>query len=283
MKFLVSDYSSSESTEPLYLNTIFNSIGCNSTVWSQNISAFDVFDLTKPDVFITHFSKISKDVVMYLKDNKNIDTVINITGLNQENLKRMEETLHEFSIKPNFFFVNQYDHNLKSNKTNIHVILHCADILFGQQNRSYSIQNGIMVDHKDHIKPVGETYHYLSNNQKLEQDADIVMPAHKLIPFYHNYGSIIFRYFNNSMPQTFFDAGYYNGSVYFDINDRSALNPYLQKLFGEDNLCTKENQQIHKRIKQKHTCLHRAKSILSQLPCKEYTDKLQAIIEEQLK
>ncbi len=283
MKFLISDYSSSETTEPLYLNTIFNSLGCNSTIWTQNTSAFDALDIAKPDVLITHFTKISKDMLVYLRESKEIDIIINITGLNQENLKRVESALNEFEIKPLFFFVNRYDHNLKSHKTNINVILHGADVLFGKHGKAYSIENAIIVNNKDQITPIGETYHYLSSSQNMENEADIVMPAHKLITLYHNYDNVIFKYFTNYLPQEFFDAGYYNGSVYFDINDRSYLDQCLVKLFGEENVCTKENSKIYHKIKQKHTCLHRAKSMLSQLPCKEYTDRLQSIIEEQLK
>lgn len=284
MKFLISDYSSEHSTEPLYLNTIFNFIGCTSTVCPQNLSAFDAFDLTTPNVFITHFSKVTKDVVYYLKDNKNIDIIINVTNLRQDSLDEMESVLYSNGIKPLFFFVNAYDHPLKSKKTKINVILHGADVLFGQINKMFHIDYGIFVNNKESISPIGETYHYLSTYQQLESTADIVMPTHKLTHFYPSYKNIVFKYFDNILPQAFFDAAYYGNSVYYDIEDRSILDIHLQKLFGEANLCSNEDSgKVSSKIKQKHTCLHRAKSLLSQLPCKEFTDKLQNIIEEQLK
>jgi hypothetical protein len=42
---------------------------------------FDTFDITQPNLFITHFSKISKDVVAYLKERKDIDIIVNVTNL----------------------------------------------------------------------------------------------------------------------------------------------------------------------------------------------------------
>lgn len=283
MKFLISDYSSEHTTEPLYLNTIFNSIGCPSTLCPQNMSTFDAFDIIQPNVFITHFSKISRDVVAYLKDRKDIDIVVNVTNLRQDSLKELESVLYDNNIKPLFFFVNNYDHQLKA-KTNINVILHGADVLFGSINKMFNIDCGIFVDKPEDVNPVGETYHYLSNSQKMENIADIVMPAHKLTQFYPSYNKIIFKYFNNMLPQIFFDSAYYGRTVYYDVQDRSILDAHLQKLFGESGLCVDEDTGcVSQRIRHKHTCLHRAKSLLSQLPCKEYTDKLQAIIEEQLK
>lgn len=284
MKFLISDYSSDHSTEPLYLNTIFNAIGCTSTISPYNLSAFDAFDLTNPDVFITHYSKITRDVVYYLKDRPEIDLIVNITGLSQDNLNEIESVLYNNRIKPLFFFINTYDHPLKSNKTNINVILHGADILFGEIKKIFSIEYGIFVNKESNMNPVGTTYHYLSTHKELEKTADIVMPTHKLTHFYPSYKHIVFRYFDNILPQAFFDSAYYGKCVFYDIQDRSILDTHLQKLFGESGLCTNEqNGNVSDKIKLKHTCLHRAKSFLSQLPCKEYTDKLQSIIEEQLK
>lgn len=284
MKFLISDYSSEHSTEPLYLNTIFNSIGCASTVCPQNLSAFDAFDLTNPDIFLTHFSKINRDVVYYLKNKKTIDLVVNITDIKQEHLNEMESVLYSNGIKPLFFFVNNYDHELRSNKTNINVILRGADVLFGKIDRMFNIESGIFVNSKESMTPTGQTYHYLSAYKQLENIADIVMPTHKLTHFYPSYKQIVFKYFDGALPQIFFDAAYYGNSVYYDIKDRSILDIHLQKLFGEPGMCLDENSgKVTNKIKQKHTCLHRAKSLLSQLPCKDFTDKLQNIIEEQLK
>ena len=53
MKILFHNYSSSTSTEPLYLHNALQKCGVESVIWGDpNMSAYDVFDTTKPDVFV---------------------------------------------------------------------------------------------------------------------------------------------------------------------------------------------------------------------------------------
>lgn len=282
MKILINNYSNQYSTEPIYLNTSFNAAGCASTLWPNNISTFDIFDMVQPNVHITHHSKLTIDLATYLQEAKNIDLIINITGLNQDHLIAMEEKLLSFNIKPKLYFVNYYDHNLKSKNTNIMTLLHGADIFFGKSKQQYSIDSAIIVDSKDEIYPYGNTYHYLSINQQLTNDIDICLPLHHMSQLWNNYNKIIIRYFNKMMQQVFYDAAYYNNHVYFDVKDRTMLNNVLAKILGEGMHCDlniENSGNIVNKITQKHTCLHRAKSLLSQLPCKEQVDKLNNIIE----
>ena len=282
MKILINNYSNSHSTEPIYLNTAFNAAGCESTLWPSNVSTFDIFDMVQPNIHITHHSKLTIDLATYLKEAKNIDFIINITGLNQDHLIAMEEKLLSFNIKPKLYFVNHYDHNLKSNRVNIMTLLHGADIFFGKGKKQYSINSAILIDNKDQIYPYGDTYHYLSVNDQLVNDVDICMPLHHMSQLWGNYDKIIIRYFNNSLSQIFYDAAYYNNNVYFDLKDRTLLDYVLAKMLGEGKHCDlniQESGNVSDKIKQKHTCLHRAKSLLSQLPRKEQIDKLNNIIE----
>lgn len=282
MKILINNYSNPHSTEPIYLNTAFNAVGCESTLWPSNISTFDIFDMVRPNVHITHHSRLTIDLATYLKDAKNIDLMINITGLNQSHLTAMEEKLLGYGVKPKLYFVNYYDHNLKSSHVNIMTLLHGADIFFGQAKKQYAIEYGILVDSKDQMYPHGETYHYLSTNEQSVNDVDICLPLHQMSQLWGNYNKIIMRYFYNAIPQCFYDAGYYNNNVYFDVKDRFILDNILIKMFGDGKHCDlsiDNSGDITDKIKQKHTCLHRAKSLLSQLPCKEQTDKMQSLIE----
>lgn len=284
MKVLISDYSSEHTTEPLYFNAALNSIGCKSTLWPKNMSAFDIFDITKPDLHITHFNNITKELVIYLEQsNTKIDLIVNITGITQDQLKDMEIALSQYRIIPTMFFVNYYDHGLQSRKTNIQSILHGSDVFLGTEPQQYDIENAIMVNNKNHIQPIGETYHYITNmTDDLSKEVDIALPVGRLPHLYKNYRNIIFKYFDKEIPQLFFDSGYHNASVCFDVNDRSFINTQMKKLFGDENSCNISDinsRNITNKIKQKHTCLHRTKSLLSQLPCKEYTDKIQNLIE----
>ena len=287
MKVLISDYSSVYSTEPYYFNTTLNIIDCQSSIWPQNLSTFDAFDIIKPDLHITHHKQISRDLIVYLQENNNIDLVINISNITQDNLNTLESVLETANIKPAVLFVNYYDHKLKSKNTNITTILHGADLFLGTEAKQYDIDYGVMVDDKSQIQPIGETYHYITNEPSLERDVDIFLPINRLNHCYPNYRNIVLKYFNGVFQQLFFDAGI-KTSVFFDLQDRELLDKYLIKLFGENNtkycsIDTPEGGKIESKIRTKHTCLHRVKSLLSQLPCKEYTDKLQQIIEGSIK
>lgn len=285
MKILISDYSSNFTTEPLYFNTVLNNIGCSSTIWPKHISTYDIFDLSKPDLHITQYNLLTKDLILYLKENLKIDLAINITGINQEQLSALDNIFKEENIIPAFYFVNYYDCELKS-KHNIISILHGADLFLGASEKQYFIQNGIFINNVNQLKPIGETYHYITNYENLLGSADIFFPIHGLNHIYNNYEKIIFRYFDKCLYQIFFDAGLYNGNIFFDIDNRLNLEYNLKKVLKQDNMCLLENPEsglIRDSIIKKHTCLHRTKSLLSQLSCKEYVDNLQNLIESSIK
>jgi len=284
MKILIKDYSSEHSTEPHYLNTIFNMIECNSTLWNNNLSTFDMFDLVKPDIYLTHFHHINKDVMLYLAENRDIDLILNITGMSQDQLQKLESIFIDAKINPALLFVNQYDPPIHSKKYNIVPILHGADIFLPHQPKEYDIECAIFVNNKEQIKPMGDTYHCISNNSELQENADIIFPIHMLAGIYHNYNKCVIRYFNNVFSQLFFDAAI-RIPTFFDISNRESLNKNLSKLLGSDEYCNIDNLNsgsIADKIKSKHTCLHRAKSVLSQLPCKQYLDNLQDIIDRSI-
>jgi hypothetical protein len=283
MKVLISDYVSHTSSEPLYINTILNTIGCQSTIWPRNTSTYDIFDLLKPDLHITHHSKLTKDLALYLKENS-VDIIINITGMNQESLSQLDSVLSEYQVNPVFYFINYHHHGLKS-RTNIVPILHGADILLGQTPKQYNINLGVFIDNKSQIEQYDDTYHYLTTNEKLIEDADIFLPVYKCNSLYVNYNHIVFKYFNNIFPQAFFDAAIYNGNVVFDVDNRSNLDEQLSKLLGETDKCIINDLasgNIKENILKKHTCLHRVKSLLSQLSCKDIIDTLQELIERSI-
>lgn len=286
MRILISDYSSDLSTEPLYLNTCFNSAGCKSTLLSDSTSIYDGFDMVNPDIYVTHHRILSKDLLLYFKENqsKKIDLVINITGMSQDVLSRLDSILLENDIKPALYFINCYDSGLKS-RNNIVPILHGADLFLSSEKKQYSIDYGILIQSKEDLGAIGETYHYITYNKDIDKIADIFLPTHRLTHLYHNYNHIVFKYFDGIFPQAFFDAAIKVNSVFFDLTDdksKDKLNQHIEKLLGEGDHCKLsdlDSGKIRTQINSKHTCLHRAKSLLSQLPAKEYIDNLQKIID----
>ena len=284
MKILVSDYSSNYTTEPLYINTVLNQIGCKSTLLSENMSVYDGFDLSKPDVHITHFKTITRDLIEYLKNNQSsIDLIINITEIDQQTLHKLDKILHDNKLKPCFYFTNEYDHNLVS-RNNITTILLGADLFIPSSHKHYDIDYAIIVEDSVDISEYGETYHFLSCNNNMEHKVDIFLPVSKLKQLYPNYKHVLFKYFDGVFTQMFFDAGYAGIPIFYDVgvDEKDLLTKQLSKLLGKENCCSLDDINsgyIRDIVMAKHTCFHRVKSILSQLPAKEYVDNLQKIIQ----
>ena len=91
MKFLISNYSNPWNTESYYFNAGLNLIdGVKSEIFNSNDSVYDNFDKIKPDIFITHASQISKDVIYYLKDNQ-IQIIINCNGITKEAIENISQ------------------------------------------------------------------------------------------------------------------------------------------------------------------------------------------------
>lgn len=283
MKFLISDYSSYSTTEPIYFNNTLNSIGCISTLWNHNkFSTYDMFDIAKPDIYLTHYLALSNETITYLGENNNIDFILNITNIKDNDFNRLCDILSDHNIKPKFFFNNNCSQKLNSRKINVVNIAHGADIYMNGEKYPYNIDYGIFVNDPKQMVAVGDTYHFLSNNKKLENIADIVLPNIALCSIYKNYKNIVFKYYDGYFDQTFFDAAYYGNHIFVSIDNRSDLESSLSKMFGQTNVCSlldMNSGNINNIIKTKHTCLNRTKSLLSQLSSKEYVDKLSLIIE----
>ena len=93
MKMLIQNYSSGLSTEAMYFNQCLREGGLESHMWADGqISAFDIFDAVKPDIFISHYKFITTDIIKYLKQAKNIPMVLNVTGTNEQEIQQIEST-----------------------------------------------------------------------------------------------------------------------------------------------------------------------------------------------
>ena len=88
MKILYHNYSNFLSTEPMYMHNTFTRCGIESVFWnSSKTSAYDTFDLNKPDVFVTHFRTFTHDILDYLKNNRSkVEVVMNVTGATQSQI-----------------------------------------------------------------------------------------------------------------------------------------------------------------------------------------------------
>ena len=107
MKILIQNYSSAISTEPMYLDACFNKTSLiQSRLWSNEMSAFDVMDMFKPDYVLCHYKFMSNDLVKYLSGNPNHQLVLNITGCDQKMLDSLNDILDSMKIKTSLFINN---------------------------------------------------------------------------------------------------------------------------------------------------------------------------------
>jgi hypothetical protein len=284
MNFIIGNYSSLTHTEPMYIDATLRAIGCKSVLWNPSkVSAYDIFDTVKPNYYITHITSIMSDVISYIKENGGIQLIINITGANQQVVDNTERVLKEHEVPVALLFTNSDESEIKS-EARLAKIGFGADLFLSKGNLPYSIKVGQIVLSKDHIKHFDCPHHTISYNKNLENDVDILLPINQLSNIYSNYDLLIFRSFGSMVPQILYDAIYYGKSVGYDIDDpqlRQMVSDKIKKIFRtEVDICDphSDKSELRTKLLDRHTCFHRVKSILSQLPSSEYLNKIDKLI-----
>lgn len=264
MKFLISNYSNPWYTEPYYLNAGLNLIeGVKSDIFNNQSSAYDNFDKSKPDVFITHAGHISNDIVSYLKGNNKIQLVVNTNWVVPASINQMNESLISEGINAIFFGFD----DTKIDNAKYFKILPGADIFLNSSNKEYSIDKLIFVDKKEDIVERDGTYHYATINQELAQSVDIVFPITLLNTLFVNYNEVVFKGGLYVGSQLSFNAIHSGTKVVFDTKDANLLDR-IDSIF--------KGQKLLSSVKSKHTCLNRLKSLLSNLSYTDLSSKLES-------
>lgn len=275
MKFLIENYANSFDTQALYLHQALLSSGVESVLWESNSSSvYDIMDKENPDYYITTASRLSKDFAHYTNNNKKIKLLLNVDYITGQIIMNLEESIINSDIECCFFFSSKY--NVKTKKIRFVHLNNAHDNNLAKQSNSviYSIDKAIFVNSYKDCEKHEDTYHFISNDQKLKEKIDIVLPEHMLFSLYRNYREIIFKNMNNSyVPQSFFDAIIFGNKVYCkDIDEKTS--EMLSKVFRLDGQSFDYNssnriedfEPIRSIIQEKHLPVNRAKTILSQIP-----------------
>jgi hypothetical protein len=280
MKFLIENYAGYESTQPLYFHKHINDYEEHSCVIRQNnTSVFDAFDTINPDVYIASAHTLSRDSVMYLRDNKgkDIKLLICTDGLSNEEFQSLEGVLKKNDVNCHFYFNSSESHNSK--RSRVVQIRNAVDInLEPALKIDYRIQKAIFVNKSSKIKNHQGTFHVVSVNRQMKDNVDFCLPITMLASIYSKYEEIIFTEITNSLPQYFFDAIYRGEKVYYDIIDeeKSKLaDEIVGSVLKVGNGLNYNNPdkitdftELKKIIEEKHSSLNRTKTLLSQLPQK---------------
>jgi len=305
MKVLVQNYATSSFTEPLYIHETLNALdGAESHLWKDgSASVYDMFDITKPDLFITHYSLLTEDVVKYMSNHKNIQMILNVTGAQQAHLDTVDSVLLDHKVKAPFLFTNQpmLLNKLIQRKTKLVSVMHGADVFLSRQTPNlpdYEIELGIVTDYSvgkrlDSLTENYETYHVLTQDESLEADVDILMPAFHMHGAYPKYKRIVITTKDMGLPQSFFDAAFYGNSVVYHSkydSQTTRMNTTIQSLLKTSesvSLTTDKimnsklnSESVRRSVATGHTCLHRVKRLLSSLKCSELERSISQMIKE---
>lgn len=279
MKFLIENFTTYDSTLPLFLNKELEKNGHESLLWSQKeCSTYDIFDQYQPDIFITHAKIMSKDYIDYCNNNeRQIKLLLDVSNLSQKHIFTIEEQLLENNLQCEFMFCHLDKHNIPITKKNrVISLLNCADTNLLNNKKpplKYNVDKAIFINHPAQVKPMSGSYHYLTVFEQIRNNVDICLPVMDFCNIYHNYDEIIFRSVYKYIPQSFFDALLHGNKVYYDADEENYTTKTIDlifKDFGSLNYKDKNRLQdfsgIKEFIKSKHAPANRLKTLLSQMP-----------------
>lgn len=270
MNILVDHYLNKEDSQSVYLYRALKEFKNIKTFYwpSRQISTYDIFDDTKPDVFITHCGAMDYELGFYLEDNQVEDLLILLATFNnqpQQNKEYFQEVEQSISgkIKKNLYLLSDQNLGLSTIKTI--KLNHCADTNVIDQKIKYQIPVAYFVtDSKDIGRENHKSYHYISNTIG---QADICLEQITLSKLFCNYDKIIFKNMT-SFSQAFFDAIYKCKEVYYTTNTKD-IDTQCEKLFGQVLNINNKNvdfTKVKERVMAKHLPINRVRTLLSQLP-----------------
>lgn len=286
MKTLIQNYSSGLSTEAMYFNQCLREGGLESHIWADGqISAFDIFDAVKPDIFISHYKFITTDIIKYLKQAKNIPMVLNVTGTNEQEIQQIESLYSENNIKTPFLFTNSYDsiEKFKPKKLKLVNILPSVDVFlspiptidFQVDLAIIGTKSNNLIDETTKDK---QSYHLLSLGVENE-NFDLPVDLKSLGGLYDKYKEmILIDDVNVVSSQIFFEASLKARklSVKVDQSQQSTLDKIIPTLFDKGS----DSNSIRQQIKKKHTCFNRTARLARFLNNEEVSKKLKSISEQ---
>lgn len=283
MRILIQNYSSEYTTEPLYFMECFKRVGIDAHLWADsNVSAFDMFDTVRPDVFVGHFAYLTEDVVKYLSQNKNIKTIINITGTNSQQLKGITDTFTAMGLENPVLFTNNFAH---PHGESVHKILPSLDVFLQAVQPQFKIPLAVIANDKnevvDEFVKDKEVYHLISYGNK-EAWSDYQTDIRNFWGMSACYDEV-----------TLIDDGMISTSQFFfqatmlcnkfsvtsqSAEQRDAFQEILSMLFSAEETEDSVETVIKKQIVKNHTCFNRASQLAEILGMKEESQKLLEIV-----
>jgi len=275
MKILIQNYSSYDSTEPMYFNACLSKTGCVTPyLWNIDaISTFDVIDKTTPDLLLCKYDTPAlNDIIKYLSGNKNIELLFNITGINQNKLDLLEEIIEDKKIACKAFISNYHPamQDVKSKNTKIINLLPAADIfLNAYQLPEYKLEAALISNNKDLLnKRISKykSYHKMHFGIGNDDFFDMNINLNNLASLYDKYEEFVL--IGNSkmiFSQLFFDCTLRSKRTTLVSQDNDLTNTILGSLFRSEESAEDISAIIKRQVKQKHNCVYRTAKLMNDL------------------
>lgn len=287
MRILFHNYSNELTTEPLYLSNAMRQCGLDVTLWvDPSISAYDAFDMNKPDVFITHAYSVTPDIFKYLGESKKIDLVLNVTGLSDVQVSDIEKYCDHEGVKCPFMFTNHFSLKGRNKtpdiKTKFHRVYPAFDLFLSNPiDKPKIISEGVISQHNDEqlqsVIKDKEVYHLIQvTNGEREDGFDLRTNATSLKGLYPVYNKLtVVGDANFCSSQLFFDLNYNTHNISISCHDETAFFDFLSEAF--ENIDTGEDikLQVREQIKNRHTPFHRAATLCKHLKAKDEMAKVE--------
>ena len=271
----------------MYLQRSLQEIGEDSILWNDpNRSAFDTFDSIKPDVFISHFRFLTSDIIKYLSKNKKISMVLNITGIQKEELEMLEGVIDNNNLAAPFVFTNLYKvpDALSSKSIKIESLYPAADIFLPRMpTPEYELDACIfsLSDNKlvQDAARENDNYHIASfNPQDQSGYADMFLDITTASSFYERYKKIILADdINIVTSQLFFDSLLRCKQIKIKVDEsqQSQLDEILATLFVETSGDGGLGEVLRGQIRKRHNCFRRTARLFRLLKSSEVSGKLE--------
>ena len=274
MKILFTNYNTETSTEATSLSFALRNAGVESQVWDDpRMSAFDVFDSYKPDLFVTSYTNLTEDIIKRLSGDK-CKVVLNVCCIGENEAKSLEETLLKANINC-VFAIYRFDKPKGFSKIKLVQIMPAADVFLpASQPGNRQIPFGVLYsDPNDMQSPpeeVGDVYHKIVMNRELSQ-ADVAMNVVDLVNSCGVYTNMLMMGNDQAFlcGQPFFDLSVrITGKTAINITpeNQPCVASFMENLFPDlPETPEAAKEYIKSTILYRHTYINRAERLMKNL------------------
>lgn len=280
MRILIENYNTVTSTEATYFHNCLIQAGVEVSMWNpeiDKIAVFDLFDQVDPDVFLTHYTKLTPEVIKRLGKGS-CQLVLNVSGIEKNSAENLEQELAAGNVKTKFFFYNRV--KPEGLTTKCIEIMPGADIFLGfSQPSPRQIPWATVSDSPVDVGDDFEVYHNISTSPAYEGDLQLDLPTlSQKLSLYRNvriHGDpdyVISQLFLDCAVRT-------HGKTTIKLTDenQAEVTAFFMRILPDLPAGDGATVYIKSTILSKHSCFNRAERLAKQLGMDETVNNLREI------